>query len=149
MSKEESRNQTCQYIQEKYKDILADSQIDDIVNEIKNPKGDTYDVTGKIISAVVYFQVDGEMLSLPKAHFHGKGGGAVAPATGIFRGALYTEDTERLLEHTKSFSYIGAPLFLSIIFYDGNSKVLGHIEATGLTLSGFAGGTCHWDMPNP
>lgn len=73
--------------------------------------------------------------------FHGGPGGVPGTATGD----VYTESLAALYGDTVSYEYQGTPIYLSILFFDSSSKLLGHFQGVPTSVViGVGGGGGHW-----
>jgi hypothetical protein len=121
---------------------LAQPQIDSIVKSISATTA-SYPATGSVASFIFYlkFQVTikgGET-------FNGNAGGLSTPGGGALFGDVYTDNLTNLYANTVSFEFQGTPVYLSILFFDSSSNLLGHFQAGAVsTVSGIGGGSGHW-----
>ena len=121
---------------------LAQNQIDSIVKSLSADTG-VYPATGSVASFIFYlkFQVNitgGET-------FNGNAGGLTTPGGGALFGDVYTDNLANLYANTVSFEFQGNPVYLSILFFDSSSNLLGHFQAGAVsTVSGLGGGSGHW-----
>jgi len=102
-----------------------------------------YPAKGNVASLVFYLQfqvyIDGGKT------FEGKAGGLSSPGGGALFGDVYTDDLAALYRDTVSFQFNATPVYLSVLFFDGNSKLLGHFQSGAVsTVLGTGGGTGHW-----
>ena len=121
---------------------LADEHIDAAVNTLLATTS-RYPATGSVASLIFYlkFQVN---ITGGKS-FNGNAGGASTPGGGALFGDVYTDDLNRLYSDTVSFEFQGTPVYLSILFFDRNSKLLGHFQAGAVsTVTGIGGGSGKW-----
>jgi len=101
-----------------------------------------YPATGSVASMIFYlkFQVNvtgGES-------FNGNAGGISTPGGGALFGDVYTDNLPNLYANTVSFEFQGTNVYLSILFFDGNSNLLGHFQAGAVsTVTGIGGGSGH------
>ncbi len=102
-----------------------------------------YPANGSVASLIFYlkFQVnitDGKT-------FDGNAGGASSPGGGALFGHVYTDDLERLYRDTVSFEFQSTPVYLSILFFDSHSKLLGHFQSGAVSIvTGVGGGKGSW-----
>lgn len=121
---------------------LEPEQIDNVADALM-ASAKAYPATGNVASLIFYlkFQVsitDGKT-------FDGHAGGASSPGGGALFGHVYTDDLERLYRDTVSFEFQGTPVYLSILFFDGNSNLLGHFQSGAVsTVIGVGGGKGDW-----
>lgn len=121
---------------------LEKSQIDSITKSLLADTA-SYPATGSVASMIFYlkFQVQikgGET-------FNGNAGGISTPGGGALFGDVYTDNLPALYANTVSFEFQGTPVYLSILFFDGHSNLLGHFQAGAVsTVSGVGGGSGHW-----
>lgn len=102
-----------------------------------------YAATGSVASLIFYlkFQVN---ITGGKS-FNGNAGGASSPGGGALFGDVYTDDLNRLYRDTVSFEFNATPVYLSILFFDGNSNLLGHFQSGAIsTVLGIGGGKGEW-----
>jgi hypothetical protein len=102
-----------------------------------------YAATGSVASLIFYlkFQVN---ITGGKT-FDGNAGGASSPGGGALFGDVYTDDLNRLYRDTVSFEFNATPVYLSILFFDGNSNLLGHFQSGAIsTVLGIGGGKGEW-----
>lgn len=102
-----------------------------------------YAATGSVASLIFYlkFQVS---IKGGKT-FDGNAGGASSPGGGALFGDVYTDDLDRLYRDTVSFEFNATPVYLSILFFDGNSNLLGHFQSGAIsTVLGIGGGKGEW-----
>ncbi len=127
---------------ERAKGKLTQPQIDSIVKSLKADTG-VYPATGSVARLVFYlkFQVSvkgGET-------FNGNAGGASTPGGGALFGDVYTDNLANLYANTVSFEFQGTPVYLSILFFDSHSNLLGHFQSGAVsTVAGVGGGKGHW-----
>lgn len=102
-----------------------------------------YAANGSVASLIFYlqFQVN---VSGGKT-FNGKAGGLSSPGGGALFGTVYTDNLDRLYSNTVSFEFQGTPVYLSILFFDSSSNLLGHFQAGAVsTVVGTGGGSGSW-----
>lgn len=102
-----------------------------------------YGASGSVASMVFYlkFQVN---VNGGKS-FNGNAGGLSSPGGGALFGDVYTDDINRLYRDTVSFEFNATPVYLSILFFDGNSNLLGHFQSGAIsTVLGIGGGKGEW-----
>jgi Rhodococcus equi virulence-associated protein len=99
--------------------------------------------TGDIVSFIFYQKVHVHIQG--GKHFEGNAGGLASPGGGSLVGDVYADDLETLYRDTIAFSFYASPLYVTVEFWDGNSKLLGHYQAGGLSsVGGPGGGTGGW-----
>ncbi len=77
--------------------------------------------------------------------FNGNAGGISTPGGGALFGDVYTDNLPNLYANTVSFEFQGTNVYLSILFFDGNSNLLGNFQAGAVsTVTGIGGGSGHW-----
>ena len=121
---------------------LDQDKLDAVVASLKSV-ATAYPATGSVASLIFYlrFQVN---VTNGKS-FNGDAGGLSSPGGGALFGDVYTDDIDRLYRDTVSFEFQGTPVYLSILFFDGNSNLLGHFQAGAVsTVTGIGGGTGKW-----
>jgi len=91
--------------------------------------------------------------SKPGYSFYGLAGGLVGlplcpPANLI--GKVYTDDLVTLCNSTRRFQLTTTPVWVSVVFLDKNSKVLGNFQAATIGfLAGVSGGKGKWKQRTP
>jgi hypothetical protein len=121
---------------------LADEHVEAAVSALLSTTS-RYPATGSVASLIFYlkFQVN---ITGGKS-FNGNAGGASTPGGGALFGDVYTDDLARLYSDTVSFEFQGTPVYLSLLFFDKNSKLLGHFQAGAVsTVTGIGGGSGKW-----
>ena len=103
-----------------------------------------YGANGNVASLIFYLQFQVNVTN--GKSFNGKAGGLSSPGGGALFGTVYTHDIIRLYRDTISFQFTALlHTYLSIIFFDANSNVLGTFQAGGLTtVNGIGGGSGQW-----
>ena len=77
--------------------------------------------------------------------FTGEAGGEGDPAEGSFVGDVYTNDINALYSNTVSFEVNLTPVYMSMLFFDGDSNLLGNFQGGAVfTVVGIGGGTGSW-----
>nr|AFI49560.1 virulence associated protein D [Prescottella equi] len=118
-------------------------------NKAAIPEDKEYDVSGRVVSALVYqyFIVTVDDAEDKKGKtFQGDAGGVTIPGVDFFWGTLHTPDLEKLYSDTVSFQYNAAATFLNINFFDSKGGRLGYVLAGAAgTVSGIGGGTGGWE----
>jgi hypothetical protein len=104
-----------------------------------------YPANGSIASLIFYVKVQVNITSQGGKSFNGNAGGVGSPGGGALFGDVYTDDLNRLYRDTKSFEVNSTPVYLSVLFFDGNSNLLGHFQSGAVsTVAGVFGGTGSW-----
>lgn len=121
---------------------MSEQQIEQVAHGLTTSSG-RYPAKGNIVSLVFYQEihvyVDGGK------NFDGKAGGLSSPGSGALFGDLYTDDINRLYRDTVSFEYQSTPVYFSVLFFDGNSNLLGHFQAGAVSIvTGIGGGSGSW-----
>lgn len=121
---------------------LPQSQIDSITSSLRAATN-KYPATGSIVSLVFYLQIQ---VSIKGGEtFNGKAGGVSTPGGGALFGDVYTDDLSKLYANTVSFEFQSTPVYFSVLFFDGNSNLLGHFQAGAVSIvSGIGGGKGGW-----
>ncbi|MCG6658011.1 VapA/VapB family virulence-associated protein [Halomonas campisalis] len=121
---------------------LEPEQIDDAVEALVTSEK-AYGATGSVASLIFYLQfqvniTDGKT-------FDGHAGGASSPGGGALFGHVYTNDLDRLYRDTVSFEFQSTPVYLSVLFFDRHSKLLGHFQSGAVSIvTGIGGGKGSW-----
>ena len=77
--------------------------------------------------------------------FDGTAGAIATAGGGAMWGTIYTKDIEQLYEHTHAFEFQGMAAYLSLLFFDHHSNLLGHFQSGGISNTvGVGGGTGSW-----
>jgi hypothetical protein len=79
--------------------------------------------------------------------FVGNSGGIGGIGGGALWGDVYTDNLYRLYYNTVSFEFNATPVYISLLFFDGNSNLLGHFQSGALSaplIVGVGGGTGKW-----
>jgi hypothetical protein len=122
---------------------LDNASINSVTESLLAPSTPSYPATGSVASFIFYLQFVIEIKNGKR--FDGKAGGLSTPGGGALYGDVYTDDLERLYRDTVSFEFQGTPVYLSILFFDGNSNLLGHFQGGALsTVTGVGGGSGRW-----
>ncbi|WP_281240126.1 VapA/VapB family virulence-associated protein [Flavobacterium praedii] len=103
----------------------------------------SYPAKGSSVSMIFYLQFQ---VSIDNGKtFNGKAGGISTPGGGALFGDIYTDDINRLYSNTVSFQFTSTPVYLSLIFFDNHSNVLGTFQCGSVsTVTGIGGGTGSW-----
>ncbi|MDB5033590.1 MAG: virulence-associated family protein [Chlorobi bacterium] len=103
----------------------------------------SYPATGSVASLIFYLKFQVSVKG--GKTFDGNAGGISSPGGGALFGDVYTDDINRLYNNTVSFEFQGTPVYLSILFFDKNSNLLGHFQAGAVsTVLGVGGGSGKW-----
>ncbi|GAB3849957.1 hypothetical protein GCM10028822_14630 [Hymenobacter terrigena] len=104
-----------------------------------------YAANGNIASMVFYVKVQVNVTGVGGKSFNSNGGGVFTPGGGAYFGTVYTDDINRLYRDTVSFQVTATNVYVSVVFFDGNSKTLGTFQAGAVsTVTGVGGGSGHW-----
>jgi hypothetical protein len=77
--------------------------------------------------------------------FSGNASSIATPGGGALFGDVYTDDIDRLYNDTVSFTFESTPVYLSMQFFDQNSRLLGHLQSGAVsTVAGAGGGRGSW-----
>jgi hypothetical protein len=117
-----------------------------INNSVASLKATTqaYPATGSVASLIFYLKFQVSVKNGGKT-FNGDAGGISSPGGGALFGDVYTDDINRLYRDTTAFEFQGTPVYLSILFFDKNSNLLGHFQAGAVsTVLGVGGGSGKW-----
>lgn len=72
------------------------------------------------------------------------GSGAFMSSQSI-TGVVFTGDVEKLYAQTASFEFIATPVYVSVLFFDSNSNLLGYFQCGAIsTVTGIGGGKGSW-----
>ena len=105
----------------------------------------SYPANGSVASLIFYLKFQVQITSDGGETFNGNAGGVSSPGGGALFGDVYTDDLNRLYRDTVSFEFQGTPVYLSILFFDGDSNLLGHFQAGAVsTVLGVGGGKGEW-----
>ncbi|MBD3895019.1 VapA/VapB family virulence-associated protein [Halomonas sp. ML-15] len=123
-------------------DKLEPEQIDDVAEALVTSEK-AYYATGNVASMVFYLKFQ---VSIDKGKtFDGDAGGVSSAGGGALIGEVYTNDLDRLYRDTVSFEFQATPVYLSILFFDSHSKLLGHFQSGAVsTVFGIGGGEGSW-----
>ncbi|HXH96948.1 MAG TPA: VapA/VapB family virulence-associated protein [Gaiellaceae bacterium] len=103
----------------------------------------SYPATGSVVSFIFYLQF--QVTVKGGKTFNGKAGGVSTPGGGALIGDVYTDDLEALYANTVSFEFNATPVYTSLLFFDGSSKLLGHFQAGAVSIvAGLGGGSGDW-----
>jgi hypothetical protein len=121
---------------------LDQEKIDGAVRTIQAAQT-SYPAHGAIVSMIFYLKfqvtVDGGK------QFNGNAGGVTTPGGGALFGDVYTEDINALYNNTVSFEFNATPVYVSLLFFDSNSTLLGHFQSGAVsTVTGLGGGSGSW-----
>lgn len=102
-----------------------------------------YAANGSIVSMLFYMQVQVQVHN--GKTFDGKAGGLAGAGGGALFGTVYTSDINKLYSDTTRFMFTATPVYVSVVFFDKHSKVLGNFQAGAVsTVTGTGGGSGHW-----
>jgi len=122
---------------------VADADLDQVVNDLMTTTA-SYPATGSVASFIFYLKFQVQVKNGGKT-FNGNAGGLSSPGGGALIGDVYTDDINALYANTVSFEFQGTPVYLSMLFFDNKSKLLGHFQAGAVsTVLGFGGGKGSW-----
>lgn len=103
----------------------------------------SYPANGSVASMIFYLKF--QVAVKGGKTFNGNAGGVSSPGGGALFGDVYTDDINKLYSDTHSFEFQGTPVYLSILFFDKSSNLLGHFQAGAVsTVIGIGGGTGSW-----
>jgi hypothetical protein len=123
---------------------LDEDKIDAAVKSLSTTTT-SYPCTGSVASLIFYLKFQITITPAGGKVFNGNAGGVSSPGGGALFGDVYTDDLNRLYSNTVSFEFQGTPVYLSILFFDGNSNLLGHAQCGAVsTVLGVGGGTGSW-----
>jgi Rhodococcus equi virulence-associated protein len=121
---------------------MEPEQITATMSAIANHSG-KFSATGNVISAIFYLEF--RVFVSGGKNFFGRGGGLSFPGAGQLLGDVYTDDLDRLYRDTVSFQFNATPVYLSILFFDNQTNLLGHYQAGAVSIvTGIGGGTGSW-----
>ena len=104
-----------------------------------------FPANGSVASFIFYLEFQVKITSPGGKTFNGKAGGLTSPGGGALFGDVYTDDINRMYENTKSFQFNCTPVYTSLLFFDGQSNLLGHFQSGSVsTVLGVGGGTGSW-----
>ena len=89
----------------------------------------SYPANGSVASFIFYLQFQVNITSQGGKTFNGKAGGISSPGGGALFGDVYTDDLDKLYSDTHSFEFQSLPVYLSILFFDKDSNLLGHFQS--------------------
>ena len=152
-----NENGTAQAVQQKVnrEDVANDFQTamtgkldDQVISSVKKQllaATTSYPAHGSVASFIFYLQFQISITSPGGKTFNGKGGGFSTPGGGALYGDVYTDDINRLYSSTVSMQFNCAFAYTSVLFFDGNSNLLGHFESGSVsTVAGVGGGSGSW-----
>ena len=123
---------------------LAAPQIASVVSALEQ-KTSSYGANGSVASFIFYLQFGVTVKGPGGKTFKGNAGGVSSPGGGALFGDVYTDDLAKLYANTHSFEFQSTPVYLSILFFDKNHKLLGHFQSGAVsTVAGIGGGSGHW-----
>ena len=119
------------------KGSLADEHIDAGVNTILSTTG-TYPASLIFYPTLQVIIRRGETFT---------GNSPCGSNQGIVFGDVYTDDTARLYRDTVTFEFQATPVYISVLFFDKNSNLLGHFQATAVSVvTGVGAGSGKWSQ---
>jgi len=123
---------------------MPENDIDNVVASLANTAATTaYPANGSVASLIFYMKLQVSVKG--GKTFNGHAGSLGTPGGGALFGDVYTNDINRLYRDTVSFEFQGTPVYLSILFFDGNSRLLGHFQSGAVsTVIGAGGGSGSW-----
>ncbi|MEO5928291.1 MAG: VapA/VapB family virulence-associated protein [Candidatus Kapaibacterium sp.] len=122
---------------------LDSETINNVVTSLKTT-AQAYPANGSVASFIFYLKFQVSVKNGGKT-FNGDAGGLTTPGGGALFGDVYTDDINRLYKDTTAFEFQGTPVYLSILFFDKNSNLLGHFQAGAIsTVIGVGGGSGKW-----
>ena len=123
---------------------LSPAQIEDAASAI-NSTTNGYPANGSMASLIFYVKAGVYLTAPGSKSFTGDGGGIFTPGGGAFFGTVYTDDLNALYANTVSFQVTATAVYVSVIFFDGSSRVLGTFQAGAVsTITGGGGGSGRW-----
>jgi Rhodococcus equi virulence-associated protein len=126
----------------KWEGKLDQEKIDAAVNKIQADVT-SYPAQGALASMIFYVKCSVTVDS--GKTFDGNAGGAFTPGGGALFGDVYTDDINKLYGNTVSFQLTATPVYVYVLFFDGNSNLLGHFQSGAVsTVTGVGGGTGSW-----
>src|SRR5262245_20237700 len=104
------------------------AQVDDVARTLMATTK-SYPATGEAGSFVFYMRFNVSIKTQKGKTFTGNAGGLASLGVGEFFGDVYTDDLDRLYRETRSFEFQGMPVYMSLLFFDKRSKLLGHFQS--------------------
>lgn len=137
-------NAVAQDFKKQYSNHLEEPQMQEAVTAIQASAANTaYAANGSVASLIFYMKFQVSVKG--GKTFNGNAGGIAVPGGGALFGTVYTDDINALYNNTKSFQFTCTPVYTSLVFFDGNSKVLGTFQAGSVsTVTGTGGGSGSW-----
>jgi len=121
---------------------LEQPQISAVTTALKQQTS-SYSANGSVASFIFYLQFDVTVKG--GKTFKGQAGGVSSPGGGALFGDVYTDNLQKLYSDTHSFEFQSTPVYLSILFFDKNHKLLGHFQCGAVsTVAGIGGGKGSW-----
>ncbi|MDC9606880.1 VapA/VapB family virulence-associated protein [Xenorhabdus griffiniae] len=118
--------------------------IGEAVKKIASPKSEKYYATGDAQSFIFFIMFSLET-DIDKKSFSGKAGGLTSAGFAWMEGYIYTDDLGKLYSDTVSFEFNSTFAYLSLLFFDSHSHLLGHFQSAAIsTISGIGGGSGSW-----
>ena len=135
-------------IAEDFKTAMAGKMDTDLINSAAESLLTTatrYPAVGSVASFIFYLQFQVTIKEPDGRTFDGKAGGVSTPGGGALFGDVYTDDLPRLYRETSRFEFQGTPVYLSILFFNDHSNLLGSFQAGAVsTVTGVGGGSGNW-----
>jgi hypothetical protein len=123
---------------------LTDEHVEAAVNTLLSTTS-RYPANGSVASLIFYLKFQVNITGAGGKSFNGNAGGASTPGGGALFGDVYTDNLARLYSDTVSFEFQGTPVYISLLFFDKNSNLLGHFQAGAVsTVTGIGGGSGKW-----
>lgn len=115
---------------------MEQSLLDETIQKIKADTN-SYTASYGVILFIGYINAHVE---ISQALFTGNGSGAISGIAGGMGGVVYTDDLNKLIRDTVSFSTLIAPTYSNVLFFDKGSHLLGHFQGGGVSIGGGVGG---------
>ncbi|WGE31066.1 VapA/VapB family virulence-associated protein (plasmid) [Edwardsiella tarda] len=121
---------------------ITEENINKIINDFYGIKT-SYTASGDVGSAVFYLHFH---ISIKDGKsFYGNAGGVSVPGGGKFFGTLFCDDLNNLYQNTSSFEFQSTSAYISLLFFDSSTKLLGHFQGGAIsTVLGIGGGSGSW-----
>ena len=129
-----------------YHGKMAQNEIDNAVATLLSAQTAYPISNGSIIGAIFYARYTCDITVNGKNYAGiGNGGGLFTPGGGAVLGDIYTSDAMRLVTSTVRFQINATPVYVNVNFFDGNSNLLGNLQAGAVsTVVGTGGGSASW-----
>lgn len=129
---------------DKWNGILPAEKLEHAI-DLLTSDSTAYPADGEIVSLIFYLKFRVDIKEDGGKSFNGNAGGASTPGGGALFGNVYTDDLDALYANTVSFEFQATSVYLSILFFDSDSHLLGHFECGALsTVNGVGGGSGSW-----